>query len=303
MSFAPGCGGHGGERDRGSIAAVILNWNQAELTLQCVSCVRGQVDHMYVVHNDSHPSDRMLLEGVSDERITLIVNSVNAGYSGGCNLGVRAAVEAGFDYILIMNNDAFPDSGAVERLRAHLNGDARLGAVGPTVVRRATREVLHVDCSLNMRTGSTRWKYLDAPPSTLPKAQVTTDYIGGEVLLARAATLEAVGLFDERFFSYYEDVEWGVRAARGGWRLEIVPDAIFEHMVGASSPSRMGLYYRARNLPLFLRIATGRSRTGAILSSTPWMLLALASLLRRGRVTLAFGGVIPGWLAGAIMSF
>lgn len=286
----------------GSVAAVILNWNQAELTLECVECVREQVDHVYVVDNDSKPSDRTLLEHLHNGHTTLIVNSVNGGYAAGCNLGIRAAVEAGFTYVLVMNNDAFPDAGAVKRLRIRLGEDRSLGAVGPAVVQRGSREVLHLDCSLNMTTGRTEWRFRDTPLCKIPKAPMTTDYIGGEALLARSAALESVGLFDERFFSYYEDVEWSVRARRGGWRIEVVPDAIFEHVVGASSPGQMGLYYRARNVPLFLRIAAGRSRVAAFLLPAPWMLLTLVSLLRRRRLALALRGVIAGWYTGATMA-
>ena len=288
-------------RVQGSVAAVILNWNQAKLTLQCLESVRAEVDHVYLVDNNSQPSDRALLDAAEDDSTTILTNATNSGYAAGCNRGIKAAMEAGFSAVLIMNNDAFPDPGSVGRLRARLAEDGCLGAVGPTVVQRTTREVLHVDCSLNKRTGFTKWRWRGVPLDMLPTAPVTTDYIGGEALLARTVTLEAVGLFDERFFSYYEDVEWSVRAARGGWRLEVVPEAIFEHIVGASSPSRMGVYYRARNLPLFLRIAIGRSRIGSLVLSTPKTMLTLASLTRRGRVKLALQGAIPGWLTGATM--
>src|SRR3989442_1046510 len=103
MPFAAECAGS----DRDSVAAVILNWNQAELTVQCIECVRRQVDHVYVVDNDSHPSDRAVLEEMADDRSTLLVNPVNGGYAAGCNRGVSAAVKARFTYVLIMNNDAF----------------------------------------------------------------------------------------------------------------------------------------------------------------------------------------------------
>jgi hypothetical protein len=214
---------------------------------------------------------------------------------------VRAAVDDGFDRVLIMNNDAFPYPGAVSSLMDRLDAAAHVGAVGPVVVERGTRTVLHVGCSLNPLTGRARWlqrgKVLDA----IGRNPVDTDYLSGEAMLVRSDLIKEVGLFDERYFCYYEDLDWAIRARRAGWNLEVTPSATFEHILGATSAGATGSYYRARNLPLFLRIAFHHTRFGAFLRSAPTELIILAALLRRGELALALQSVCRGWMVGLAM--
>jgi GT2 family glycosyltransferase len=282
----------------GSVAAVILNWNQACLTLECVASVRSEVDHVYVVDNGSDPRDRALLSGLKDDRTTLIVNHENLGYAGGCNIGVEGALVAGFKAVLVMNNDAFPDPGSVRLLADRLDTAPWVGAVGPTVVQRHTRKVLHAWCSLDERTGRARWSETGAEYETLGIMPVPTGYLSGEAMLIRSEVIRKVGMFEPRYFCYYEDVDWSIRASRAGWRLEVVPQAVFEHVVGATSAGNIGNYYRARNLPLMLRTTCGRGRPAAFILSLPTELLWFGALLRRRRSALAFRGVLGGWLAG-----
>jgi GT2 family glycosyltransferase len=284
--------------DGGSVAAVILNWNRADLTSECMAAVSRQVDRVYVVDNGSREDDRELLRDAADARTTVLANPENLGYAGGCNRGVHAALADGFSAVLVLNNDAFPDPGAVGRLKVRLRSSQDIGAVGPAVVRRGTREVLHLGCSLDTRTGRGRWLDSGSELTELDRAVRTTDYIGGEAILVRSELIEAVGMFDERYFCYFEDVDWGLRARRAGWRLEVVPDAVFEHVASATSAGLVGAYYRARNQPLFLRLALGRSRASALVRSAPAELLSMASLLRRRRLSLALRGVARGWLDG-----
>ena len=286
---------------RPRVAAVVLNWNQAELTTESVGAVRGQVDHVFVVDNDSRPTDRELLARLVDSDTTLVVNPRNLGYAGGSNEGVFAAVRAGFDAILIMNNDAFPDPGSIRALRDRLAVAPTVAAVGPTVVERHTRRVLHADCSLDRDTGRAEWARTGAQLESLGTDPVATGYISGEAMLVRREAVEQIGMFDPRYFCYYEDVDWGIRAARAGWRLEVVPTAIFEHVGGATSSGYVGTYYRARNLPLMLRITCGRGRLAALRLSAPRELLAFFALLRRQKPALAFRGVLRGWMVGLVI--
>ena len=225
---------------RPRVAAVVLNWNQAELTTESVGAVRGQVDHVFVVDNDSRPTDRELLARLVDSDTTLVVNPRNLGYAGGSNEGVFAAVRASFDAILIMNNDAFPDPGSIRALRDRLAVAPTVAAVGPAVVERHTRRVLHADCSLDPDTGRAEWARTGAQLESLGTDPLATGYISGEAMLVRREAVEQIGMFDPRYFCYYEDVDWGIRAARAGWRLEVVPTAIFEHVGGATSSGYVG---------------------------------------------------------------
>lgn len=284
-----------------SVAAVILNWNQAAVTIEAVACVRSQVDHVYVVDNGSPAADVSRLRRLEDVDVTLVPNAANLGYASGCNRGVDAALSAGYDAIFILNNDAFPAPGCVDLLECRLRDAPFVAALGPTVLHHGTGEVLHTACALDPRLGRARWLQRGTPISELSDRPVPTDYLSGEAMLVRSEVVREIGMFDSRFFCYYEDVDWGIRARRAGWNLEVVPNAFVEHMVGTTSEGLVGIYYRARNLPLFLRVSFGHSRLGAFLLSIPGEVISFGSLIRHRRLRLATRGVVRGWFVGVGM--
>lgn len=283
------------------IAAVILNWNQAELTMQAAASVEDQVVHVYVVDNASQENDRALLRRFADEHgITLIVNACNGGYAGGNNLGIARAMVDGYDAILVMNNDAIAEQGAVATLATRLTEAEDVAAVAPTEVSIPSGNVIHTACWLDLETGATRHDDKGRDPAELDPSPMETGYVSGAAFLARSAVFSACGLFDERYFCYWEDTDWSVRVLRSGWRLEIVPTALVGHRLGASTPTTTGAYYQARNRPLFLRRTLGTSRVRALrLSLIPTAIL-VGSLLRRARVWAALRGAVGGWVVGLV---
>jgi GT2 family glycosyltransferase len=96
-------------------------------------------------------------------------------------------------------------------------------------------------------------------------ARRVADASVGEAFLARADVIRACRGFDERYVSYFDDVDLSVRAHRAGWRLEVVPGAVFRHAVGASGAPIRGVVFRARNHTLFLHSALGRGRVRSAL--------------------------------------
>src|SRR4051794_1380517 len=116
------------------VAALILNWNGGELVERAILSVLDQVETVIVVDNASAPDERARLSNLaSRDGVLLIQNETNIGYAAGNNVGLRRALEDDYDAVLVMNNDAEAEPGAVELLKSHLAGDERLGGVGPTV--------------------------------------------------------------------------------------------------------------------------------------------------------------------------
>jgi GT2 family glycosyltransferase len=274
----------GAERRIRGIAAVLVNWNRAQLTVEAVRSLAGAVDSVYVLDNDSAAADATALElALAESGVKLIKANRNLGYAGGNNLAVEAALAAGCDAVLVMNNDAFAEAGAVEALARHLDANPQVGVAMPTVVQRDGVTVLHGRCSFDPRFGTPGWEGTGRPVGQISDACRATDYVSGEAFLCRAAVIRECGLFDERFFCYYEDVDWSVRVARAGWRLEHVPAARFRHELGASDASVSGTFYRARNRILLQRYTFERSRANAAVRSMFSLLRAAAVNVIRGR--------------------
>jgi GT2 family glycosyltransferase len=274
----------GAERRIRGIAAVLVNWNRAQLTVEAVRSLAGAVDSVYVLDNDSEEADTAALEsGLAQSQVKLIKASRNLGYAGGNNLAVEVALAASCDAVLIMNNDAFAEAGAVEALARHLDANPQVGVAMPTVVQRDGVTVLHGRCSFDPRFGTPGWEGTGRRVEQISGACQATDYVSGEAFLCRAEVIRECGLFDERFFCYYEDVDWSVRVARAGWRLEHVPAARFRHELGASGASLTGTFYRARNRILLQRYTFGRSPVNAAVRSIVSLLRAAAVSVLRGR--------------------
>lgn len=279
--------------------AVILNWNQAELAERAAMSVMQEVDDVYLVDNGSRNEDRHRLERFACETaLTFLATDANLGYAGGNNRAIRHALSEGCDAILVVNSDAVAYAGAVSSLVARLRVAPQVGVVAPTVVCIPQGHVLHTSCRLDLDSGEAAWEDTGISLNDVNPLPRPTDYVSGEAFLARAEVFRECGAFDERFFCYYEDVEWSVRARRVGWRLEAVPSAIFGHVGGGSSIGRSGAFYRARNSLLFLRWGLGKSRRQAIgLSAVP-QLVRTARQLRQGEVRNAFAGTMAGWAVG-----
>jgi hypothetical protein len=283
------------------IAAVVLNWHGADLTVAATRSLRHDVTHVFVVDNASGGDELEKLAPIAGlPNVTVTVNASNQGYAGGCNRGIELALVGGYDAILVVNNDAVARPGAIEKLAARLATEPGVGAVGPAVVQTGTERLLHTTCRFDCATGTHGWQHRDAELVQLSASPLETDYISGEAFLVRAEVLSSCGTFDERFFCYFEDVDWGLRVRDAGWRLEVVPDAIFDHVLSASSAGVIGAYYRARNRVLMLRITLGHSRLRATRLSARGELRALASSARRWRLREAIRGVLLGWVVGVL---
>jgi GT2 family glycosyltransferase len=281
------------------VAAVILNWNQPELTEAAALSVANELDRIFVVDNGSEkPVQSRLRKFCADHEFDFIEVSCNLGYAAGNNIGLGRALYERCDAILVMNNDAVATSGAVRRLVRVLFNDDAIGAVCPLVVAADGDYVLHGACSLDWRTGRTGWIGHGERATGASSDPVSTDYVSGEAVLLRAELLRDCGLFDERFVAYFEDVDLSVRAASAGWKLQVAPEAVFRHMVGGSGASIRGSFFRARNRVLLLNWSLGRSLASSSVIAGGGVFLDILRHIRRGRWRTAVQGSLLGWAAG-----
>jgi GT2 family glycosyltransferase len=235
------------------IAAVILNWNGAELTQRCIANLRRSSllpDRIIVVDNGSEDSDfqrcRRLVQGTD----TLIRLPLNCGFAGGMNAGISSAVEMGADYIWLLNNDAFPDQQCLDLLSNRMDQDPSIAATTPKLV---SQDGIEQFCWAVLN-----WKILESATFRSDKqiSNCCNTWISGAAMLVRTDALRHVGIFDTRFFAYVEDVDWCLRCHKRGWRLQVVPDATCTHLVSSSTGgdcSPTALYLMARNHWLLYR--------------------------------------------------
>ena len=209
------------------IAIVVLNWNQREATLACLdSLARADLQgaELWVVDNGSRDGSVEALRArlPADRLITL---PENRGYAGGNNAGMRAALDAGAEAILLLNNDTTVAADFLLSLVWALDAAPRAAAVCGAVHRDDLPEMIQIAFS-EVRFGerdAVKLRGVNALTGGEYSHRREVEVAIGCSLLLRAAALREVGLFDEAYFAYHEDVDWCLRARALGWTLLYEP--------------------------------------------------------------------------------
>ncbi len=239
------------------VGIVVLHWMNRPETQACLDAVEAldyQPRETVVVDNSGELSQRDIAAFHSGP-LTLLSAPYNLGYAGGNNLGIRRALDRGCDYVWLLNDDARVAPETLSALMAAARGEPRAGFLGPIVyMREAPDRVLSAGGTLDGE-GRTAHRGLGASGSAAPRAVEDVDYLSGCALLVSRPAIDAVGLLDEDFFAYHEDVDWCVRGRSAGFRVLLVPDARVWHpdtqLRDEFSPHVT--YYVTRNRLLFAR--------------------------------------------------
>jgi GT2 family glycosyltransferase len=242
----------------GRLAVVIVHWQDAAETLACVASLAAEPpDDVVVVDNGSaEPIGDLIARRAP--HVDVLRLPENRGYAGGANVGIERVLARGAELVLLLNNDARLYAGAQAAARAALAGDPRIGVVGARVVTRED------PTRLWLAWGEVTWLQslvalhgADVPDGGRWRTPRDVDWVAGCAMWFRAETLRAVGLLDEAFFAYHEEVDWCARARRDGWRVVYWPDAVVTHTGRGSHGSARSIairkYFAARNTILFAR--------------------------------------------------
>ena len=247
---------------RPTVAIIILCYNGVADTLACLrslDTVAYPRDRLQVIVVDNASSDGTVeAVGAAYPGITILQTGANLGYAAGNNAGLRYALERGFDYALLLNNDVEVAPDFLGALVAAAEADPQVGVAGPTIYYdRAPNLIWSAGGAIDWRRGSSAMRGLDTPDRGQYARVAEVDFVSGCALLCKRAAIEWAGLLDERFFMYYEETEWCVRIARAGFRCIHVPQSHIWHKI---TPERQAAsprvnYYMVRNRLLFLHIA------------------------------------------------
>lgn len=264
--------------NRPSVAIVVLNWNNYEDTADCVRSLLTQEYANYeilVVDNGSTDGSG---ERIRDEfdSVEVLFNEDNLGFSGGMNVGIRRALERSTDYVVLSNNDIVVNrNDAIARMVEHMEANPQVGVATPVIRRASDGEPWFERGVVDERSGRT--EHVSIGDDERP---VRNGYVPNCFAFVRGEVFERVGLLQERYFLYYEDVEFSIDVRDAGYEIRTVPEVTIDHEVSGSSEGGLGptiTYYRARN---FLLLA----RSGRIDPSWAFPLLYLKWMIWRAVV-------------------
>lgn len=219
------------------IAIILLNWNGITDTLECIESLK-KLDydsyHIIVADNGSSNDSVAILSKLHPD-ITLIENKKNLGFAEGNNRAIRYALEKGFDALLILNNDTIVDSRLLKAFSQTLlkNPQAILGAKVYLYAEQTTFD--HFGGRWNAEKGEFDLVgHREQEDNITWETPFSVDYVCGCSLFASAEAFKKIGLFDARFFLFWEEADFCYRAKSLGYSLLVAPEAKIWHKVSAS---------------------------------------------------------------------
>ncbi|OQW96357.1 MAG: hypothetical protein BWK77_05110 [Verrucomicrobia bacterium A1] len=263
------------------------NWRETFVLLHALRELRYDPFQTVVVDNGSKDDSVPRLRETFPE-ISILEEKTNLGFGGGNNAAIRRALDAGADYVWLINNDANPAPDALAALVDVAERDPRAGAVGSVILNRDRPEQVDAWGGGTVVPWVGYARFSRGPGEPL-------QYITGTSMLLKAAALRDVGLFDERFFLYWEDTDLSFRLRQKGWNLAVAKSSRVWHTMSTTTgkdPYNRA-YHIMRSHVLFLRKHAAAALPKAL---TALVLQSLGKLRHANLVALR--AIWAGWLAG-----
>lgn len=217
---------------------VLINYKNSKDTIECVKSLKKINYNNYkivVVDNNSNDGSVKSLKEKLKE-CYIIESSINLGFAGGCNIGIKYSIENGADYILLINNDTLVTVDFLDKLLLGFKCRDNVGIVSGKILYYPQTDIVWYDggyCNWFKFIGEHRnmkSKNIDSDNSI-----VNTTFITGCLMLIKKEIFMNVGYLDERYFMYLEDLDYCVRVREKGYKLVYNPKVIIYHKVSISS--------------------------------------------------------------------
>ena len=289
------------------VCAIVLNWNGWRDTLRCLESLftsTQQSLHVVLIDNGSNDDSTKHLAtfgaGVAGESRQTPHHDVsmeflrldrNVGFTGGVNAGLRRSLDLGAQYAFLLNNDATVEPDCISVLVEAASRRTDVGLVGPMISRADDKACIWSSgMSVTWRHAGVVAHCGEADDGRFHGRRLVQG-LSACALLVKRGVIERVGLLDERYFAYYEDLDWCLRARAAGFRCLFAGDARVTHAVSAStnrgagrSQSALANYYGARNALLF-------TMSHAPAAVRPLALASLVVRLFAAEARIAAGGL------------
>jgi GT2 family glycosyltransferase len=282
--------------DGPKISIIVVNFNAERLLKECLESLYRETQDtpfdVWVVDNNSRDeSVRMVREDFP--QVNLIENDDNLGFSKANN---QAIAKSASDYILLLNPDTVVRDRAIDKMVAFMDAHPDVGISGCRVLNKDGS--LQPACRRSVPTPKVAFYHLSGLSKLFPNSMIMAKYnltyldpdqshevdaVSGAFLLIRRAVVDQIGLLDEVFFIYGEDVDWCVRAKQAGWKVMYHPEAeILHYKGGCSANSRRTAYEFYRAMYLFHRkhFAKDHSPVANLLICTGIVIRAMLSWRR-----------------------
>ncbi len=219
---------------------IILNYNGKNTLSDCLSSVfQSNYANTEVVVVDNNSTDGSFEQArLAYSRAHFIRNSENIGFAKGNNVGIRFALEKFADFVFILNNDAMLEKDTLTLLVQEAKKHGKPAAYSPLILAANNKDVWFAGGFINWKKMRTEHIFEKTSDDTYP-----SEYLSGCGMLVDKEIFKRIGLFDERFFLYYEDADFSFRAKKAGFELFIFPAVHMKHLERSNTENSEKLYW------------------------------------------------------------
>lgn len=266
------------------VSIVIVNWNGKDDTVVALDSIKKMDKQAHtvsvIVVDNGSTNDSVKVIGKAHPWAKLLETGKNLGFTGGNNVGMKAAMESGSDYVWLLNNDIIAEGNALSIMDAFATSE--VGLAGSKIYFAPGREY-HKDRYDKGERGKVFWyagglvdwdnmyashRGVDEIDQGQYDQIQETPFITGCSMMVRREVIEKIGFLDDKFYLYLEDLDYCLRAKQQGYKLLYVPSSIIWH-VNAGSSGRPGNpmheYYLTRNrLLVGMRYAPMRTKIALV---------------------------------------
>lgn len=237
---------------RPKLSIIIVSYNTKELLIGCLSSIFDSLENVdfeiIVVDNNSKDGSTKEVQNHFPQ-VRLIENQNNKGFAAANNQALKLMRGK---YVLLLNPDTLVVNSSLTKMVEFIEENKRTGIVGCKILNpdgslQASAFPLPTLKDLILSGFAASWKfwgrYIQRYPSRhyLPQKPVRVGWVSGACLMIRKKTIDEIGLLDENFFLFSEDVDWCIRASRKGWAVVFYPEATIIHYGGQSAQKNLAL--------------------------------------------------------------
>ncbi len=242
--------------DQPKVGVVILNYKVKKEVLGCLkSLLDSSYKNLQIILVDNNSDDRIEEEVKKYKEVEFIQSGENLGYTGGNNIGMKKLLEDGCEYIFVLNPDTQITKGCIFELVDAMEEDKEIGVCGPKILFDDRETIWFAGGKFD--TDNVLGSHIGVDEKDLGQYNEDRecDYISGAAFFIRASVLKRVGLYDERFFLYYEDSDLCYRIKKVEKKIMYISSATVYHgnakSTGVGSPLQD--YFITRNRMLFAK--------------------------------------------------
>ena len=218
-----------------TVAVIIVNWKKYDITSSCIESILNSTNSNFkIILIDNESDYKKVKKFRFRKEIEIIQNKKNEGFSKANNIGIDYALKNNYDYTILINNDTIVDKNLIEVLLKKAQAK-NLSVVQPLILNSNSKEIWNAGGRINYFFGNfiTRKKL----GNSFDSCHELTEWLTGCCCLFKTKIFKEIGKLDERFFAYYEDIDFSLRLKKHGYKIGFTSKTQLYHLESFSSIS------------------------------------------------------------------